>query len=511
MALRGPWAVAAGLALTAAGAMAAWSAAAAAGLPAALPPALGRTLEIGLTAGAVFGVCRVLIGRLAGAHERMALMARTDPLTGLANRRGLIAFFEAGGAAPRPPWIAVLHIDLDHFKVVNDTLGHDAGDHVLRVAAARMRACLGGDDVLARTGGDEFCAVLPGAAGPLAAEGAARRLVAALGQPIDYRGAACRVGASVGIASGRVTGREDGERMLMDADLAAGEAKAAGRGRVARFDRRMREDLERERDIAARLVGALERGGIVPHFQPVTSPDGRRVLSVEALAHWNDPARGVIPPPLFLGIADRHNLIEQITERMLGESLAALRRWQDAGLAPPRLSLNMSATELRREGAVARIEGALETAGIAPARLAIEVREAVCHARGHEIALAALAEIAALGVEVTLDDFGEDQAAVANLQKLRVASAKIDRQLVARIGGDQDSIGLVRALAGLARSMQLSVYAKGVETAAQTGLLAPVCDGLQGAALAPPMPEDRFADWLARRPPGPALADRRSA
>jgi len=470
--------------------------------PAATRPPGRRLAEIACVSLVVFMVAIGLIGRLAGAHARMAQMAFTDQLTGLPNRNGLAEFLAGERARTDQRRLFALHIDLDHFKRINDTLGHQAGDHVLQVAAARMLERLRREDFLARVGGDEFCAVLVGLDHPEDAKRVARRIIEALDSPIDYLGNSCRIGASIGIAAGPKGAHPVTARVLMDADLAAYEAKAAGRGQVATFDERMRAELTRDRDVAERLAAAVESGAVVPHFQPVLSADGRRVLSLEVLAHWHDPDYGVIPPPLFLRIADQNNLVALLSDRIRRDSFLAFAGWRARAIAPACLSINLTANELKRERAAERLLASLHEANLGPRDLAVEVRESVCSERAHEIALASLSALSAAGVEIILDDFGEDQASLANLSRLQARTVKLDRKIVGRIGTAEDSMPLVTGLVGLARSMGIAVIAKGVESRSQIARLEGLaCDGIQGEALARPMPADSFGEWLSLNAP----------
>lgn len=502
--------VSAKLAIAVMAAMAAWSllpavsGAQVSGLLLAL-----RLFEIVTIAALAYVVSYLLINRLEGSHERMAQMALTDPLTGLPNRRGLMAHFAEvrnrtatlGGAQG----FAVLHIDLDHFKAINDALGHDAGDHVLRVASARMLDRLRGNDLLARVGGDEFCAVLDAMPNPDHAGQVAQRIIRALEEPVDYSGQPCRAGASIGIAQGRGLARSAVERVLMDADLAVFEAKSAGRGQFTHFKPQMREDLERDRDIAERICAALDRGEISPVFRPVVDAAAGALLSVEAEPDWRRLATAALPAGHFLRVARTHDLMGKVTDVMLEALCAAYAGWRRDGVAPPQISLDLPATELKRKGTSEKLLWALDKAGIAPGHFAIEVGEQVCYGRGHELALGTLGNLAGAGIAIVLDDLGQDQGAVANIAKLNAKAAKIDPQIVAGIGRPDDGGKLIKGLLSLAHSMEIAVYAKGADTAEQAEFLrCAACDGLQGDAIAAPMPAAEFTAWLADRAERPA-------
>lgn len=453
------------------------------------------------------------------AFERMALR---DPLTDLLNRRGLMDRLaealmpDAKGAYPDA---AVLHVDLDHFKAVNDTLGHEAGDHVLVVAVERMRAALAAHTPageVCRIGGDEFCVILTGE-GAAEAERVAGAIVASLREPIDWQGKTCRIGASIGIAhGGEGTAVTDPQRLLTDADLAAYTAKAEGRGRYALFDAALREEMEREARLVAALGEGLAARRLEIWLQPVVTIDGAGVFAAEALLRWRDPALGDVPPETLMTVAERHSLLDHVHAEIVRLFADTVGRWQAAGMALPLVTLNLSPLELRFPDVAERIVAALREAGVDPGAVGIEVTEAALGGRGGELAQRALSEAAEQGLSVIVDRFGRDDCALSTVRAMGARLAKIDRGLVAQLGRDADGATLLHGLVSLARSLSLGVVATGVETREQLDLLREVgCDGLQGFAVARPMPAESFAHWLAfaeRAPvPQPAVLTARVA
>ncbi|MEM6423328.1 MAG: diguanylate cyclase, partial [Pseudomonadota bacterium] len=343
---------------------------------AASPAPVGQALLVALGAVAV-ALAAVLFDRAGGcaeariaAFERLALR---DPLTDLLNRRGLtdrLADALAPGADGAPGEAAALHIDLDHFKAVNDTLGHEAGDHVLVVAAERMHTIVAAhasseapdSGEVCRIGGDEFCVILTGAA-VAAAMPVAAEIVASLREPIDWQGKTCRIGASIGIAhGGGVTGVDDPERLLTDADLATYTAKAEGRGRYALFDTGLREEMEREAKLVEALTEALSARRLELWFQPVVTLDAESVVAAEALLRWRDPAFGDVGPETLIGVAERHSLLDQLHAEILRLFAGTLGQWHASGVALPLITLNLSSLELRFPTVISDLVAALADA-----------------------------------------------------------------------------------------------------------------------------------------------------
>ncbi|MEL6575320.1 MAG: diguanylate cyclase, partial [Pseudomonadota bacterium] len=340
---------------------------------------------------ATFGAASMLFRtgneRLSQLRDDMERLAFRDSLTGLMNRRGLTrvlsSWLRPGGeaAARAPRSVAVLHVDLDHFKAVNDTLGHDAGDHVLSVAAERMVACLGTppagrteheDAAVCRTGGDEFCVVLADGFAARAEE-VAGAIVTETAKTIDFEGNACQIGASIGIAyGGGADGSRNPERLLSDADLATYVAKEEGRGRFAIFDPALRAEQEAEAQLAGALIRALSgqatesEGRIEIWFQPCIAMPAGEVVAAEALVRWRHAELGDVPPERLLAAAERNGVGERLSAEITRLVVDAVSAWREAGITVPLVTLNLGATELRSRDLPKRLEASMTAAGIAP-------------------------------------------------------------------------------------------------------------------------------------------------
>ncbi|OAS21971.1 hypothetical protein A5481_20320 [Methylobacterium platani] len=417
------------------------------------------------------------------AEAQAAHLARHDPLTGLPNRalfrdsldQRLAAVRRHGGSC------GLLCLDLDAFKAVNDTLGHLAGDALLREVAGRIRAALRQEDLAARLGGDEFAVLLGGEATAISAAATAARLVAALREPVDLGGQEATIGVSIGIAFAPEHGL-DSDTLLNRADLALYRAKSDGRNTFRHFAAAMDRAAEERRRLELDLRLALQRGEFSLQYQPVFDLADGRIAALEALLRWDHPARGPLPPGAFLPLAEETGLIVPLGEWVLQ---AALR---DARALPPaiRMVVNVAGAQLRRPGFAACLRAALAASGEPAGRLELDIAEAaVAEERGR------LAEIAALGVGLAFDDFGAGASSLGALRRLPFGRIKLQRDLAAA----PDAAGLVPALVALGGALGLDVVAKGVETEAQLAVLREAgCAGAQGFLLGGPVP---FGDVLA--------------
>ena len=415
---------------------------------------------------------------VARAHHG-ALGAITDPLTGLGNRTLLLDRLEHRLArADREGTDAtVLFLDLDRFKLVNDSLGHIVGDQLLVAVADRLRGCLRDGDLCARLGGDEFAVLLDGGSD---AETVAERIVEALQDRFEVDGHEMFVGVSIGIASGR----QPAETLLRNADVAMYQAKRAGTGRYARFEPRMHAALVSRLGLDAELRRAVERQEFELHYQPLTHLRTDTITAVESLVRWRHPLRGLVPPVEFIPVAEETGLIVEIDRWVRFEACRQLAEWWR--MSPLAVSFNASMRDLQQPGFVASLEDAIAGA-FPPSALILEVTEsaALQDAPG---ALAALHEVTELGVRIALDDFGTGYSSLLSLAQLPIDILKIARPFLQASGpGAAKATGLLAGMLGLGCHLGLLTVTEGIETQEQRGLLeAAGCDVGQGFLLGRP-------------------------
>ena len=455
--------------------------------------AAGRTV-------AVRGVCQDITERRAAA-ERIHRLAHHDALTGLANRMLLYERLSDAIARARRAdgTLAVLCLDLDGFKAVNDLHGHAAGDRLLREAAARLGRSVRETDTVARLGGDEFVVLQTDPAQPAAARALAERLVAALAEPYelgvgDAQGA---VTASIGVALFPGDG-DDPDALLHNADTALYRAKWAGKNGSAFFQPEMDRELRERRVLERDLRHAVARGELALAWQPLSAVSGNgRVTGFEVLLRWQHPERGLVPPDLFIPVAEACGAIGAIGAWVLREACHEAARWA----APLRVAVNVSPLQAQQGEAFAEmVEGALAASGLAPARLELEVTEGVLIREGNRV-LAALRRLKARGVRVALDDFGTGYSSLATLRAFPFDKIKIDRSFVTGIAADGQDAAIVRAVLGLARGLGLPVVAEGVETETQLKSLREAgCEEVQGWLIGRPAPIESFADLVGTTP-----------
>lgn len=433
------------------------------------------------------------------AEAQAYRLAYHDPLTSLPNRlmfRGLLRRACARAERDGRP-LALMLLDLDQFKQVNDTLGHTAGDALLCEVARRLDATLRKGDLVARLGGDEFAVLAEPAAEPAALALLAERLVAALGEPYALRGQEVRTGASIGVAV-LPCGRADPEGLLASADLALYAAKEAGRGTWRFFDPALQEQALRRSRLERDLHRALASRELTLHYQPVLGTRCLAVVELEALLRWRDPAHGVILPGDFLPFAERSRLILPLTDWVIAEATQQAARWRAGGIAEVPVAVNVPAMALEAAGFVERVAERLAAHGLPAGALTVEVTEGAMGDQGK--ATGALEDLRRLGVQVALDDFGAGYSSMARLGSLPLDRLKLDRSLLAvaerQNGGEEP---FLRALVALGTSLGLPVVAEGVETARQLEILRRVgCAQVQGFLLAPPMPAEAVGPWLER-------------
>jgi diguanylate cyclase (GGDEF)-like protein/PAS domain S-box-containing protein len=424
-------------------------------------------------------------------EERLQHDALHDPLTGLPNR----ALFtdrlaQALERAKRRPdqLFAVMFLDLDRFKAVNDTRGHAAGDELLKALARRLQECLRGVDTVARLGGDEFAFLIEEVEGPADATRAASRILADVGAPFEIEGQAVEATASIGITLGP-RHYEQATDMLRDADVAMYRAKAQGPGRHQVYDRSMQERAAHLLRVEGDLRRALDRDELRLYYQPVVALASGKVVGMEALARWAHPRRGLLLPDEFIPLADETGLIVPLGRWAMSAACRQLRAWHEhaPGL---RLGMNLSARQFGQSGLVGEIEEALRESGAPAGVLDLEVTEAAITDDGERTATRVQA-LAALGVGIVLDRFGTGYSSLGALYRFPLRGLKIDRSFVQALGDPRAEAPVVRSAIALARSLELDVVAQGVETAGQLARLRELeCGAAQGFHLGPPQDAD---------------------
>ena len=433
---------------------------------------------------------------LRRSEREISFLAYHDPLTGLANRLGFKAKLDRvlAKAAETQTRCAVMLIDLDRFKHVNDTLGHEVGDKLLAEVARRIRSVVRESDIVARLGGDEFVVVVSGIREDAPLDGIVTNVFEQLRGNIDLPGRTIYTSASVGVAVSPQDGT-DGSTLLQHADLAMYAAKYQGGDSCRLFNASMACSPDRLA-LEVDLRGALDRQELLLHYQPRGDTITGRPTGFEALVRWNHPTRGLIAPGVFIPIAEETGLIESIGQWILETACADLRRWLDAKGEPLRVSVNLSSLQLARETLPERIGALLEVAGIPASLLELEITESAAM-RSPEVAERHLARLKALGVTLSIDDFGTGHSSLARLKLLNVDCLKIDRSLVKDCAVDSYDAALCRATIALGRALGLEVVAEGVEMQEQWQFLAQEhCSAIQGYLIARPMPAAEMFAFL---------------
>jgi diguanylate cyclase (GGDEF)-like protein len=424
-----------------------------------------------------------------------------DQLTGLPNRIFLVERLKVAleRGRRRSDAFALLVIDLDNFKAVNESYGHHVGDELLAEVGRRFATCLRSADMLARLGGDEFALLLESVSEPSDAARVARRLQGALDTPVRIGDMEVFPSASIGIA---LPGGPDEspQRLLRSADTALYRAKEQGRARFEVFDAQMHEAAIRRLTLETDLRRALERGQLALHYQPVVVLQTGRIAAVEALLRWTHPERGAISPAEFIPVAEQSGLIVDIGAWVLDEACRQLREWRRsfAGEAPDAICVNLSVKQLLHGGLTSRVESALTATGLEPSRLKLEITESVM-IDSTDMALRGIAELKTLGTRILIDDFGTGYSSLSYLARLAPDGIKVDRSFVDQMSRSEGGVALVRGIVALIRSLGLESIAEGVETAEQQRVLERMgCEYAQGFHLARPMPAQAVSELLVR-------------
>ena len=415
--------------------------------------------------------------------------ARQDSLTGLPNRTEFLEKLRSAIASGEPA--SLLFIDLDDFKLVNDTLGHPVGDALLRVVGERITGNLRGADLVARLGGDEF-AVLLCSTPPDQAELAAERVRQALSQPFQLPGHDVLIGASIGVVLCPEPGCDSAEELLRDADVAMYRAKGLGKGQAVIFAPSMRVDLQVRSALERDLRSAVERGEMVVHYQPVLDARLGRVVGSEALLRWEHPERGLVPPAEFIPVAESTGLILPIGRQVLLDACEQTARWNAGRRDPLAVSVNVSARQLADGLLVGDVRDALTHSGLPAPLLTLELTES---ALVHDIDLASeiLADLKRLGVRLAIDDFGTGYCSLSYLARLPFDVLKVDKGFVAGMQRGGSEARLAAAVVALAHSLRLDTVVEGIETVEQLAAMRRLeCTVFQGFLWSPPVPADAF-------------------
>lgn len=425
---------------------------------------------------------------LRSARQTLEYQSLHDALTGLPNRRYLDRFINEQQHAPAGRTVAFIHIDLDRFKEVNDTMGHAAGDAVLKKATARMRELLGENEFAARIGGDEFVVVTSGDDPLSRAEELAEIIVESISKPIIFNGQQCRIGCSAGIACQTHDDRGLNE-LLVDADIALYSAKTNGRGRAEVFTDKLRSSAFRTQQLSEEFLVALEQDQFVPYFQPQFDARTLAIVGVEALARWQHPTRGLLSPAKFLGIADNLDRINDLDAIILDKSLFQAARWQALGLDIPHLAVNVSPQRLKDERLLRTFLERPPRSGA----VTLELQESASAADRDDSVKGAILNLKTLGVDIAIDDFGTGHASIVNLLELDPKRLKIDRKLIAPLKASGPQHRLIKSIIEIGQSQNIEVVAEGVETTEQLEILRELgCQAVHGFALARPMTAQDF-------------------
>ncbi len=442
--------------------------------------------------------CMTDISRQRAAEERIWYLANRDELTGLPNRALFQSRIEATMQDDAGRTGALLLLDIDHFKEVNDTLGHASGDALLVCLANRLRDCVAGSGTVYRLGGDEFAILLP-LAGAAEAAATAQTVLEGVRSPVGTETEAIHPRVTIGVALIPEHGATPSE-IMKSADIALYDGKTEGRDRIAMFEPRLRAALRARAGLARDVREGLERGEFEPYYQPIVSVADASVIGVEALMRWNHPTRGLLPPSQFIAALDDGEVAIAFGKALFSHVLPDYRGWMDDGIAPDYAAVNVTAAGLRLPDYAERILSRLESARIAFSCFAREISVSVLFSGGSSRVGRTLAALHSAAVRIALDDFGTGYASLTHLRQVPVDIIKIDQSFVRSLVADRGSQAIVSAVLELGRGLGKSVVAEGVETEEHALMLrAAGCLEAQGYLYARPMPKTDMRAYLAAR------------
>jgi diguanylate cyclase (GGDEF)-like protein len=429
------------------------------------------------------------------AEARISYLATRDPLTELPNRVLFNDRLEQGIVAARRTGqsLALLFVDLDRFKNINDSLGHQVGDLLLKEVASRMQTCIRKGDTLSRLGGDEFVVTLEGLQQAEDAAQVAGKIIKALARPCEVAGHTLNTSCSIGISIFPLDA-EDDRALMKNADTAMYHAKEKGRNNYQFFSPEMNVRAVERHTLETALRVALERQEFTLYYQPLVSMRSGRIVGMEALLRWLHPDRGVLSPVTFMAVAEESGLIEPIGQWVLRTACQRAKAWLDNGYPPLKVAVNISARELIHPREFARgVSRVLSSTGLDPRYLELEMTESLLVQNAEEN-IAVLRKLGQEGVHIAVDDFGTGYSSLAYLRQLPIHSLKIDRSFVRNIEHERSDVAIVQAIVAMAHSLGLQVTAEGVETRAQLDAMARLgCDEYQGYLFSRPLPAAEIA------------------
>ncbi|AKJ27361.1 PAS-domain containing protein [Caldimonas brevitalea] len=433
------------------------------------------------------------------AEERIQYLARHDSLTGLPNRAWFhdLLTLALHGARRYQRKLAVLFIDLDRFKIINDTLGHEAGDQLLKEISSRLKRCLRACDVVARLGGDEFVVMVQEIEEPEQLVTVARKILAAVLEPVPILGQPCRVTASIGIAMYPAAG-EDDQTLMKNADIAMYVAKEEGKNNYQFYSPDIKTQSLERLALETGLRNALARGEFSLHYQAKVALQSEAITGVEALLRWHNAELGPVSPAQFIPVAEQTGLIVPIGRWVLRTACAQNVAWQQQGMPPMCIAVNLSARQFLHDGLLDDIADALRDSGMDPALLELELTEGmVMH--NTERAVALLTQIKQMGVRISIDDFGTGYSSLAQIKRFPIDALKVDRSFIREVASDSADRAITGAIIAMGKTLSLTVVAEGVETLEQRDFLRENgCDEMQGFYFSKPLPPEELAAFLAK-------------
>ena len=392
--------------------------------------------------------------------------------------------------------LALLFIDLDRFKTINDTLGHAVGDLLLKNVAERIKTCIREEDTAARLGGDEFTIILDHIAAPEDASGVAQKILDKLAPPFDLLGNEAFITASIGIGL-YPTDNTDMDGLLKNTDAAMYNAKETGRNNFQFYAKEMNLQALDRLELENSLRHAVERGEFVLYYQPKVSLDSGKTTGMEALLRWAHPRRGIVSPSEFIPLLEETGLINQVGEWLIRAACLQNKIWMDAGYPPMRVAVNLSARQFQHNDLFQHVASALADSGLDGNFLELEVTESLLM-QDPEYAIEILHRMGMLGVaRIDIDDFGTGYSSLSNLKRFPIGAVKIDQSFIRGSPNDKEDVAIVSAIISMAKSLDLKVIAEGVENEEQLALLCELgCDEVQGFVFSHPLPAEGFAEWL---------------